>query len=464
MPGEARTDSARVPPHNLEAERGLLGALLTGTAAVLELGGHLDAADFYWQAHAEVYGAIRALFEKNQPADLISVTEELTRRGRIEQVGGAAGLASLTSALPSLAHAASYAEIVQKCATRRRLIDAGQHIITDAYESPDDTRELLDRAEQAVFGVADSRQTAAAQSVGDLLSATMEKVQQYQERHGVVGGLPTGFQDLDDMTDGLHPAELVIVAARPSMGKTSLALNLGLRVAVQAHKGVAIYSLETSKQQITQNLLSMEAQADAHQLRRGRLGEQAYRELAAAAGRLYGAPLFIDDTPGITVMDLRASVRRLKKRNPDLSLVIIDYLQLMEARLGSQSNREQEVAFISRSLKALARELHIPVVALSQLNRGVEQRTENKPRMSDLRESGSLEQDADVILLLHREGYYNQAKGDDGKTEIIIAKQRNGPVGSVFLTFLKRYLRFEAWSGATEEQGVEREAESPIGF
>lgn len=453
----------RIPPHSLEAERGLLGALLTDPQAIYDIGPKLTPEDFYREAHAAVYTAIQALYERQEPADLLTVTEELARTHKIDLVGGASALADLTGALPTVAHASAYCDIVRDRATRRRLISTAQEILEDAFHGADAAREVVDRAEQRVFGVASGESQASGESVGDLLEQTMENVQRYQERQGAISGMPTGFRDLDEMTDGLQGSELIIVAARPSMGKTSFALNLALRAAIDHECASALFSLETSKQQLTQNLLSMEARVDAHQLRRGRLNEGAYRDLISAAGRLNEAPIYVFDTPGISIMELRGAVRRLKKKDARLGLVMIDYLQLMEARMGGQTSREQEVSYLSRSLKALAREMNLPVVALSQLNRSVENRADFKPRMSDLRESGAIEQDADVILLLHREGYYNPARGDDGKTEIIIAKQRNGPVGSVYLTFLKRYLRFESW---TEEnaQVAAPDAVDPTNF
>ena len=452
----------RVQPHSLEAEQGLLGALLTDTEVVHEVVGRVGPDDFYREAHQEVFRAIVALYERNEPADLLTVTEELTRKGAIDRIGGAAYLGKLTCAVPSSAHATAYRDIVHDHATRRRLIAASQGILEGAYATGEPARETVDRAEQAIFDVAGDRVAARATPVAELLKETMEVVERYQARKGAVTGLATGFHDLDDLTDGLQPSELIIIAARPSVGKTSFALNIAYHAAVQQGKGVAVFSLETSKQQVTQNLLCLAARLDAHHLRRGRLSPADWDELVRHADPLSRAPLFIDDTAQLSAMDVRSAARRLARRG-NLGLVVIDYLQLMHAGLpGHQSSREQEVSYLSRSLKAMARELRIPVVALSQLNRAVENRPDNRPRMSDLRESGAIEQDADVVMLLHREGYYKQER-DDTKTEVIVAKQRHGPTDTVKLAFLKRFLRFEAWS-AEHEPGEVPAAEMDAQF
>lgn len=435
-----------VPPNDRDAERAVLGAMLMGADAALEAVSRLDREDFYRESHAVIYDAMRALVEANEPIDLVVVSNELERRGKLEQVGGASYLAQLPSAIPTIAHSGAYITIVADLATRRRLIHAATDVITDARQSADAVSDLVDRSEQRMFAVADQRVQSRSVSVSGLMSSAMEQIAQYQEQRGTVTGLTTGFRDLDETIDGLHPSELAILAARPSMGKTSLALNIALRAAMDSERGVLIYSLETDRKQIMQNMLCMEARVDSHVLRRGRLSETAYRDLSSAASRIYNTNIHIDDTPGMSIMELRGGVRRARQRNTALGLVIVDYLQLLDARLSGRSTREQEVAFIARSLKNIARENHLPVLALAQLNRSVESRSTNRPRLSDLRESGEIEQTADLVMLLHREGYYNPARGDDGKTEVIVAKQRNGPIGSVYLTFLRRYLRFEAYA------------------
>jgi replicative DNA helicase len=437
---------ALLPPQNLEAEAAVLGSLLLDNQTIPDVAQVLKATDFYAPDHQTVYGAILRLADRGQPVDLVILTDALKDRGELERVGGPDFLVSLLEAVPSAANAVAYAEIVHQCALRRRLIEASHTIIRAAHDRSRETMDLLDTAQQAVFAVSLGDQAAEATNVADLLEGIFKDIETAAENR--ITGLRTHFYELDDLTCGLQKGELVIIAGRPSMGKTSLALNIAGRAAIGDYSRpepagghpVLVFSLEMSKPVIARNVLCGYAKVNAHKLRRGLLNKDEVEQLTLRAGQLYEAPIYIDDTPGLSLYDLRTRARRMKMKVPELALIVVDYLQLMEER-GAES-RVQEISTISRGLKALARELNLPVITLSQLSRQVEAREGNEPRMSDLRESGSIEQDADLILLLYRHEYYHPGQRP-GETDVIVAKQRNGPTGRFHLTFMKEYLRFE---------------------
>jgi replicative DNA helicase len=389
------------------------------------------------------------LFEKNEPCDLVTVTNLLRSQGKLEEVGGASYLASLLDRVPSAANVAHYARIVGEKWLLRSLISRATEIVTDGFESGRSVEELLDRAEQAIFQVSENRLNPSFFSFKHLVKQNIKILEQLYDRREMITGVPTGFGRLDNITAGLQPSDLIIVAGRPSMGKTALALNIARNAAVDAEVPVAVFSLEMAKEQLIMRMLSAEARVDSHKMRSGFLSERDWPRITQAAGVLSEAPIFIDDSPAISVMELRAKARRLR-RDQNIGLVIVDYLQLMRATRGME-RREQEISEISRSLKALAKELNVPVVALSQLNRRVEERHDKRPQLADLRESGALEQDADVIAFIYRDEVYNEESPHKGVADVIIGKQRNGPTGSVKLTYLNQYTRFETM--AFDESG-----------
>ena len=441
----------KVPPQNLEAEESVLGGILLDPAALDRVIEVMSAADFYRDAHRTIFETMLALSERGEPIDLITLSDGLKARGQLPQIGGATFLAELGDKVPSAANVAHYARIVRDKAVLRSLIRVSGEIVGRCYDSQDDIEQFLDEAERLIFDVSEQRIRPAFFKVGDMIMDTIKTVEQLYERKEMVTGVPTGFLDLDQKTAGLQPADLVIIASRPSMGKTAFALNIAQYVALQrpatgAGTTVGVFSLEMAKEQLVMRLLCSEARVDNAKVRAGYLGERDFPRLAMAAGRLAEAPIFIDDTPGLNVLELRAKARRLKREH-DLGVVIVDYLQLMRGLDKKQENRVQELAEISQGLKALAKELRVPVVALSQLNRQVETRGDKRPIMSDIRESGSIEQDADVILFLYRDEMYHPDSADEGTAEIIIGKQRNGPIGTVRLAFRSEYTRFENLAG-----------------
>jgi replicative DNA helicase len=443
----ATESETRVPPHNLDAEMSVLGAMLLGGDAVGDLYQAVQPQDFYKAAHREIYGAILALYEKQAEIDGISVADELRRRGGLVEVGGDTYLIQLAETVPSAASAMYHAQIVREKAILRRLVETATDIARQAFDARCPAQDLLDQAERDIFEIARIGTTGEVKQVSQILQSTFDRLERIRDSKKRHTGLETHYYDLDDLTCGLQPGDLIVVAGRPSMGKTSFALNVMERVARDGH-GVAFFSMEMSDQQVIQNLLCARAGIDSHELRRGRVTEDDYERLQRVAAELYEARIFIDDTPGLTPIAIRAKARRLKQRH-DVDLVILDYLQLMSG--GSNvENRQQEISFISRSLKALARELRVPVIALSQLNRSVEQREDHKPRMSDLRESGAIEQDADVIMMLHREEVFKPTEQNRGLAELILAKQRNGPTGSVRLRFFGQYMKFENFQPQAE--------------
>lgn len=422
-----------LPPQNLDAEKSLLGALLLDKDIIVRVSDVVRSEDFYDERHGQVYAAIIELYEDRQPVDLVTVTNKLSDKGKLEQIGGATKLAALTASTPSAAHAVQYAEIIANKATLRRLISASSTIGELALASEMKLDDALDKAEQALFSVSRKHLKTSFTLVKDVLNETFERIDNLHENRGQLRGVPTGFSDLDNMLAGLQGADLVIIAARPSMGKTSLALNMALNAARDGHFAVGIFSLEMSKEQLIDRLLSAQSGIDAWKLRTGNLAETDFEKLSEAMGKLADAPIYIDDTAFMTVMEIRTKARRLKTER-GLDMLIIDHIQLME---GSRSyeGRVQEISEISRSLKALAKELDIPVIAVSQLSRAVEQRPRKIPQLSDLRESGSIEQDADVVLFVYREEYYEPDTERKNIADILIAKHRNGPTGRVELYF-----------------------------
>jgi len=437
----------RVPPHNLEAEESVLGAMLLSndaTAAAIETCG---AEDFYKPAHGHIFGAIIALFERGEPIDAVTVRDELTRSGLIESVGDPAVLVSLQANTPSIANAVHYARIVEEHALLRRMIGVAGEIADIGYSVPEDVEAAVDEMEAKVFNVAQRRTTESIKSLHDVLLPSLDRIEELSHGRDAVTGIATGFTDLDGILAGLQPSTLTIVGARPAVGKTSLALGILAHVGIELRKPSLLFSLEMGHLELCQRLLASEAHVDGQRVRTGRLQEADWRKLGVAVSRLDSAPIFIDDNPNVTVMDIRARARRMRKTEGELGVVMVDYLQLMTGRAKAE-NRQVEVAEISRSLKILARELEVPVIALSQLSRGLEARQDKRPMLSDLRESGSLEQDADVVLFIYREEQYDpdipiERRGD---AEIIVAKHRNGPTGSVHLAFLSQYARFENMS------------------
>jgi len=439
----------RVPPQNLEAESSVLGGILLENDAinvVLEL---LRTGDFYRESHRKIFRAMIELADRSEPVDIITLSECLKNRGELEAVGGSAYLASLNDFVPTAANISYYARIVREKSILRHLINAATEVATKGYDGTGNVEELLDSAERAIFDITEQRIKGSFVKVGDMMKDSIKMVEKLFERKTMITGVPTGFKDLDTKTAGLQPADLIIVAARPGMGKTAFSLNIASHAAFSGY-GVAVFSLEMAKEQLALRLLCSEARVDNSKVRTGYLSDRDFPKLATAAGRLHDALIFIDDTPAISVLELRAKARRIARdREKKLGLIIVDYLQLMRGT-GAAQNREQEISEISRSLKALAKELNVPVLAVSQLNRRVEDRNDKTPQLSDLRESDAIEQDTDVIAFIYREAAYNP-KSDDNTATITIAKQRNGPTGDLTLAFLREFTRFEDYSGRDEE-------------
>jgi replicative DNA helicase len=441
----------RTPPFSMEAETAVLGGMLIDREGVIRALEHLNESMFYREANRRLYRAMVRLYERGDVIDVITVSEELKNTGELDSAGGFDYLATLVDAVPTAANLEYHARIVRDKALLRRLVEQSSQIIRDVYEQGEQSvDELLDHAEARIFQVAESHKREGFVWIKEILWSAFEHIERLQESDTGITGVPTGYPDLDRMTTGLQKGDLVIVAARPSMGKTSWVLNVAANAAIGHSIPVAIFSLEMSSQQLVQRLLCAEGRIDAQKLRRGRLSQEEHQRLAAAAGHLNTAPIWIDDQPGSNVLEIRAKARRLqselRSESKDLGMVVIDYMQLMSGT-GQSESRVQEVSQISRGLKALSRELEVPVIALSQLSRGPEQRTEKRPLLSDLRESGSIEQDADVVMFLYRPEYYAPAEKREeleGKAELIVSKQRNGPTGVVELFFQKAYTRFDS--------------------
>ena len=428
-------------PHNLEAERSILGAILIRNDAFNVAAELIDADDFFRDAHRRVFDKMVDLNERGQAIDLVTLRDELSRSGDLEPVGGPAYISSLADGVPRSTNVEHYARIVKERATLRNLIAAANRIEAEAYAAREEASVVLDRAEQEIFSIAEGRIHTGFVPLAELAEASFSTIERLQSVQSAVTGVPTGFADIDELTAGLQPADLVIVAARPSMGKTAFALNIGAHVGTGGERTVGVFSLEMAKEQLFMRMLTSAAQIDSHRFRTGLLTESDYGRLSDAMSFLSDARVYIDDTPSLGVLEMRAKSRRLKAEH-GLDLVIIDYLQLMQGR-GRFENRNQEIASISRSLKALAKELDVPVMALSQLSRAPESRGDKRPQLSDLRESGALEQDADVVMFIFREDMYEETPENENVAEIIIGKQRNGPTGTVKLAFLKQQTRFE---------------------
>lgn len=437
----------RVPPHSIEAEQSVLGGLLLDNAAFDKIADLVGESDFYRDEHKRIYRQIRKLLERNKPVDVVTVAESLDLSGEGGETGGLAYLGELAANTPSAANIRRYAEIVRERAVLRQLVTAGDEIAGSALNPLGrDPKQLLDEAEARVFAIAEGgfRHQTGFQHINPLLTQVVDRIQELHDRDNPsdITGVPTGYHDLDSKTSGLQPGDLLIIAGRPSMGKTSLALNMAEYVAIEVGLPVAVFSMEMGGTQLAMRMLSSVGRLDAHRVRTGRLNDDEWSRLSFALGKMHEAPLYIDETPALNPIDLRARARRLHRQCGKLGMIVIDYLQLMSVS-GQGENRATEISEISRSLKSLAKELNVPVVALSQLNRSLEQRPNKRPVMSDLRESGAIEQDADVIMFIYRDEVYNPDTPDKGSAEIIIGKQRNGPIGMTRLTFVGEYTRFE---------------------
>jgi len=436
-----RRGEGRVPPHNLDAESSVLGAMLLSQdaiGAVAEF--ELRPSEFYRPAHQHIFDAIVSLYGGGEPVDTVTVADALRRAGLLDSLGGMESLVALQNATPAISSARYYAKIVRDTATLRRLIRVSGDIAELAYGDPDDVAKAVDEAEQKVYEIGDEQTADTLRPMRELIIAGMDRLEERFANGVSITGAPSGFSDLDDLLSGLQPSTLNIVGARPAMGKTSFGLGIAVNVAQALHQPVVVFSLEMGHDELTQRLLSSEARVDSKHIATGRLSEAEWAKIGQAIGRLE-VPLFLDDNPRLTVMEIRAKARRLKTLHGSLALIVIDYLQLMSSG-GSPENRQLEVSEISRSLKVLARELEVPILALSQLSRGLEQRADKRPMLSDLRESGSLEQDADVVMFLYRDEVYDKESADRGSAEVIVAKHRSGPIGSCRLTWLGQCTRF----------------------
>lgn len=440
----------RLPPQNIEAEQCILGGILIEDQALLKVIEFLRPEDFYKEAHSIIYDAILDLFNRNEPQDLVTVHNALKAKGKLEAVGGAAYLAEITETMPVAANIGYYGKIVWDKAVLRKLIQKASDISTLCYEEAGEVDEVLESAEASIFEISQAKISQAFHPLKSILRDSIKKVEDLYERKELITGVPTGFTELDRLTAGFQPSDLIILAGRPSMGKTAFALNIAQHAAIDNSICVAIFSLEMSKDQLALRMLCSEARVNAQKVRTGFLSERDWPKLINAVGHLSEAPVFIDDTPALSVMEIRAKARRLKSKH-DLGLLLVDYMQLMRGR-GRNESREQEISEISRSLKAMAKELNVPVVALSQLNRKVEDRPNKRPQMADLRESGAIEQDADVIAFIFRDEVYNRSEDNPnrGMAEIIVAKQRNGPIGIVKLAFVDKYATFANLSRESE--------------
>lgn len=439
----------KIPPQSIDAEMAVLGAMLLDKEVIPQAIEMLNEDCFYKDANRKVYSAVVKLFDENKGVDLITVIEELKKTNSLEHAGGPDYVSGLASSVPTAANFVHYAKIVKEKMILRNLINTATHIVTECYDTSKDVDGLVDKAEQMIFEVSSRKVEKKFTPLREIIKSSIETIDNLYQRKQNVTGISTGFRELDIKTAGLQPSDLIVLAARPSMGKSALATCIAEHAAVIDRMPVAFFSLEMSKEQLVQRMLCSHARVDAHKVRTGFLSQADWPKLVSAAGKLSEAPIYIDDTPGITVLELRAKARRLKAQF-DIKLIVLDYLQLMQGPAGSDS-RQQEISEISRSLKALARELNVPLIAISQLSRAVEQRQDHRPQLSDLRESGAIEQDADLVVLLLREWYYNPTEENKGLAEIIIAKQRNGPTGTFNLAFLGEYMRFENLASRHEE-------------
>ena len=450
-------DKLKLPPHSVEAEQSLLGGLLIDNEAIDKIADLMSEVDFYRHDHRLIYHHISKVIEANQPADIITVGESLEKSDELKNVGGIAYLGMLAENTPTSANIRGYAQIIRERSIMRSLAMVGSDIAESAY-SPQgrDAQQLLDESEAKIFQIAESgkRDNIGFSDIQHLLPKVVESVEERMQNASDVTGMPTGFTDLDKMTSGLQPSDLIIIAGRPSMGKTSLALNMAEHVAIEKKMPVAVFSMEMASMQLTTRLIGSVGRVDQHKMRTGQLDDDDWEKLTDSLGQLNEAPIHIDEGSALNTFEVRARARRLQRQVGQLGLIVIDYIQLMSAPSGKQTeNRATEISEISRSLKSLAKELNVPVVALSQLNRSVEQRVDKRPVMSDLRESGAIEQDADVIMFIYRDEVYNPESPDKGLAEILLAKQRNGPVGVVKLTFLGQYTRFENYANPGYDVG-----------
>jgi replicative DNA helicase len=442
-------------PQAMEAEQAVLGSMLTTKEAVSKAMQWVSADQFYKDAHVRIFSCMSDLFDKGEPIDAISVVDRLKKKKELEGVGGAYYVTGLAESVPTTANVEHYAKIILEKHLLRRLIQVAHEVSKDAFEDSQDIDDILDSAESAIFNISEKRLRGGFRHIDPILHHTFEELDKIASKPGSVTGVPSGLIDLDDITSGFHPGELIIVAGRPGMGKTALALSMGRNAAVMEKTGVGMFSLEMANHQLAMRLLCAEGRVDSHLVRTGKLPKAQWKNLSIAVGNLAEAPIYLDDTPGMSVLEVRAKSRRLKAEH-DIGLIIVDYIQLMTGPKGSES-RQQEISQISRSLKALAKEIEVPVLGLSQLSRAVESRSDRRPQLSDLRESGAIEQDADVVIFLYRPWVYSHEDEDRGKTEIIVAKQRNGPTGIVEATFVDRFARFENMSAFTD-----MESESPF--
>ena len=445
----ARENIDKIPPQNLEAETAVLGSMLLDKDTIPQAIELLDPSFFYKDSHNKIYSAVVKLFDENKGVDLVTLIEELKRSNFLDEVGGPSYITALASSVPTAANFVHYAKIVKEKAILRNLITAATEVVTECYDTSRSVDELVDKAEQAIFEVSSKKIESRFTPLREIIKNSIETIDSLYQRKENITGLATGFRDLDIKTAGLQPSDLIIIAGRPSMGKSALASCIVEHVGVIEKTPIAFFSLEMSKEQLVQRMLCSHARVDAHKVRTGFLSQADWPRLVSAAGKLSEAPIYIDDSPGISVLELRAKARRMKAQF-DIKMIVLDYLQLMQGPANADS-RQQEISEISRSLKSLARELNVPLIAISQLSRAVEQRQDHRPQLSDLRESGAIEQDADLVILLLREELYNQTEENKGVAEVIVAKQRNGPVGTLKLAFLGEYMRFENLMSRGEE-------------
>ncbi len=433
--------AGKIPPQNLDAEMSLLGAVLINEEVLADVTEHVSVKDFYDKRHGAIYAGMMRLYERHKPVDLLTLTNELKKKDELDMIGGTTYLSELTNYVPTAAHAEAYAEMVSQTAVRRRLISASSEISELGFDEDQDIQELLGRAEQELFAVSDQSLKQDLVSIESILTESFDRMEELHRNKGQLRGIKTGYRDLDNMTAGLQRSDLIILAARPAMGKTTLVTNLAYNVATVNKQAVLFFSLEMSKEQLVDRMLADASGVDAWNIRTGNLSDDDFSKLSEAMGEMSEAPIFIDDKPGLSVLEMRTKARRAAHEHP-LGLIIVDYLQLMQGSGKSDGNRVQEVSEISRGLKLIAREMNVPVIALSQLSRSVESRSPQIPQLADLRESGSIEQDADIVMFIYREAYYNPETERENITDLIIAKHRNGPVGKIELYFHPERLRF----------------------
>lgn len=446
---KTKEELEKIPPQNIEAEMAVLGSMLLDENAVSDVLENIHGNDFYKVEHSIIFSSIISLFDNRKKADILTVSEDLTKTKSLERVGGASYLTTLTDFVPAATNASYYARIVKEKSILRSLIHNAGRILSFSYNQEEDVSDILDKAEKLIFEISSKRVEGGYVHIKEILKDSIEVIESLYHKKSHITGVPTGFIDLDRKTAGLQRGDLIIIAARPSMGKSALGCNIAEHVAVKEKIPVAFFSLEMSRQQLIQRFLCSQAKVDIHKLRTGFLSPAEWPHLTNAAGKLSEAPIYLDDTPAMTIFEIRAKARRLCAHH-NINLIIVDYLQMIHSGWRRDS-RQQEISEISRALKALAKELNLPIIAISQLSRAVESRQDHRPQLSDLRESGAIEQDADVVVLLLREEYYNPTEENRGTAELIIAKQRNGPVGTLYLSFIKEYMRFVDLSRARED-------------